>query len=183
MHAVVETWLASVTRMQQNSLWDLLRSVILTLACGAAGWYIGYRYCGFIWTPKCKPNIGMSLSNLKKKTSHTGSWSCTSRHMWQECLNDSSRCYFLQCHFNWTRQLKIIRGIHLSLNLSPSIPLSCCAATLWGVLSWLATADLPRDRPDEIASSAAALPRKQAEDRELQNEQVVVVVGGGRKKL
>lgn len=31
--------------------------------------------------------------------------------------------------------------------------------TLWGVLSWLTTADLPRDRPDEIASSAEAQPR------------------------
>lgn len=43
-------------------------------------------------------------------------------------------------------------------------------------MSWLATADLPRDRPDEIASSAAVRPRKQAEDRELRNEQVAVVV-------
>lgn len=45
--------------------------------------------------------------------------------------------------------------------------------------SWRARSDLPKDRLDEIASSAAAQPKEQA-DGELQNEQEVEVEG---KKL
>lgn len=63
-------------------------------------------------------------------------------------LLGSSHFHFLkQCLFKQMRELQsCLRNSSRSQPPSLSILLSCCAPTLRGVPSWLATADLPRDR-------------------------------------
>lgn len=90
-----------------------------------------------------------------------------------------------RCHLNWSRQLDFIWGIHLRLNPSPP-PFSSNSLRCLGVGP--RQADLPRDRPDEIASSAGCSGqenrRRMEHRRELHNEQEGLRgERRGRKKL